>query len=148
MPIYEFVENMLTELPVTQFSTAGIRERYDLQRVLRDQIELISPDTLIIAEEFADWGDSRRRIDLLGIDKQANLVVIELKRSDDGGYMELQAIRYAAMVSSMTFDKAVEVFSRYLELRGRTVDASQTLLEFLDWSEPNEQAFAPDVRLV
>ena len=148
MPIYEFVNSKLAELPVTQFSTAGIRERSDLQRALRDQIELISPDTLVIAEEFGDWDDSKRRIDLLGIDKQANLVVIELKRSEDGGHMELQAIRYAAMISSMTFEKAVEVFSRYLAERGRTEDPAQTLLDFLGWVEPDEQAFAQDVCLV
>jgi hypothetical protein len=148
MPIYEFVDSKLAELPVTQFSTAGIRERSDLQRALRDQIELISPDTLVIAEEFGDWDDSKRRIDLLGIDKQANLVVIELKRSEDGGYMELQAIRYAAMISTMTFEKAVDVFSRYLSERGRTEDAEQTLLDFLGWIEPDKEAFAQDVRLV
>jgi hypothetical protein len=39
-------------------------------------------------------------------DKQAWLVVIELKRTLDGGHMELQAIRYASMVSAMTFERA------------------------------------------
>lgn len=62
--------------------------------------------------------------------------------------MELQAIRYAGMISSMTFEKAVEVFSRYLAERGRTEDAAQTLLDFLGWVEPDEQVFAQDVRLV
>ena len=33
--------------------------------------------------------------------------MIELKRTDDGGHMDLQAIRYAAMVSSMTFAQAI-----------------------------------------
>jgi hypothetical protein len=148
MPIYEFVNSQFAELPITQFSSVGIRERSDLQRALRDQIGLISPDTLVIAEEFGDWDESRRRIDLLGVDKQANLVVIELKRSDDGGYMDLQALRYAAMISSMTFEKAAEVYSRYLTERGRNEDASQGLLDFLGWSEADEKAFAPDVRLV
>jgi len=45
-------------------------------------------------------------------------VVIELKRTEDGGHMELQAIRYAAMVSAMTFDGAVEIYGRYLRERG------------------------------
>ena len=61
---------------------------------------------LIVSEEFGGWEDSRRRIDLLGLDRQANLVVIELKRSENGGHMELQALRYAAMISKMTFEAA------------------------------------------
>ena len=88
-----------------------MRERQDLQRLLRSQIEIVSPDTLIISEEFSQWEDSNRRIDLLGIDKNANLVVIELKRTEDGGHMELQSIRYAAMISAMTFERAVEVYA-------------------------------------
>ena len=75
--------------------------------MLKAQIDEIVPDTLVVAEEFGDWEDSRRRIDLLGIDKNANLVVIELKRTQDGGHMELQALRYAAMISALSFDKLV-----------------------------------------
>lgn len=148
MPIYELTGERLVELPVTSFSAFGIRERYDLQRLLRDQIELIAPDTLIISEEFADWSDSRRRIDLLGIDKQANIVVVELKRSEDGAHMELQAIRYAAMVSAMTFEKAAEIFGRYLRERNRKEDATQSLLDFLGWGSADEGAFGEDVRIV
>jgi len=35
-----------------------------------------------------------------------------LKRTEDGGHLELQAIRYAAMVSTMTFDQAVSACDR------------------------------------
>ncbi len=92
MPIYEVTAEKLRKIEETSFSAAGVRERSDLQRLLKNQIEIISPETLIIAEEFGEWEDSRRRIDLLGIDKNASLVVIELKRTEDGGHMELQAI--------------------------------------------------------
>ncbi|MFG3689544.1 hypothetical protein [Micromonospora sp. NPDC047740] len=37
-------------------------------------------------------------------------MVIELKRTDDGGHMELQALRYAAMVSAMSFDEVAAAY--------------------------------------
>jgi len=114
MAIYEITADQIRKIPETTYSLAGLRERYDLQRLLRSQFDVISPDTLIIAEEFGEWEASHRRIDLLGIDKNPNLVIVELKRTEDGGHMELQAIRYAAMVSAMTFEQAVEVYANLL----------------------------------
>ena len=149
MPIYEFASEEIRPLHKTTFSQMQLQERRDLQRLLRANISVVAPDTLVIAEEFGDWDESRRRIDLLGIDRDANLVVIELKRTEDGGHMELQAIRYAAMVSTMTFDQAADVFSRYLAQIGKAdADARAELLEFLGWDEPDEDAFAQDVRIV
>ncbi len=149
MPIYEFASEEIRPLLKTTFSQMQLQERRDLQRLLRANISVVAPDTLVIAEEFGDWDESRRRIDLLGIDRNANLVVIELKRTEDGGHMELQAIRYAAMVSTMTFDQAADVFSRYLTQIGTSdTDARAKLLDFLGWDEPDDDAFAQDVRIV
>ncbi len=116
--------------------------------MLKKQIEIIDPDVLIIAEEFGEFEDSKRRIDLLGIDRNANLVVIELKRTEDGGHMELQALRYAAMVSTMTFEQATKNYSAYLEENDIQKDAEQEILKFLEWEDPNEDLFAQDVRII
>jgi hypothetical protein len=148
MPIFRLTKDTIQLLPETSFPQHGIKERGDLQRLLRANIGVVAPDVLVIAEEFAEWEDSKRRIDLLGLDRAANLVVIELKRGDDGGHMELQAIRYAAMVSKMTFEHAVDVFRSFLDRLGDKRDARGTLLEFLDWDEPHEDRFAQDVRIV
>jgi len=149
MPIYEFAANSINRLPETTFGSAGLHERRDLQRLLCKHIEVLAEDTLLIDEEFGDWEDSRRRIDLLAIDKNGNLVVIELKRTEDGGHMELQAIRYASMVSTMTFDQAVDVYARYLKKIGKDdQDARGTILDFLGWDEPDEDHFAQDVRII
>lgn len=149
MPIYEFAQEEIRPLIQTTFSQMQLQERRDLQRLLRANISVIAPDTLVIAEEFGDWDESRRRIDLLGIDRDANLVVVELKRTEDGGHMELQAIRYAAMVSTMTFEQAADAFARYQEqIGGSDTDARAEILDFLGWDEPDEDAFAQDVRIV
>jgi len=148
MPIFILKDKKISEVKRTQFEAEGIQERTDLQFALRDYIDAISPDTLIIAEEFSDWTEGNRRIDLLGIDKNANLVVIELKRDQTGVHMELQALRYAAMVSTMTFEKAAKAFQDYLDKRKIDKNAEEELLEFLGWSDPLDEQFAVDVQIV
>lgn len=149
MPIYEFGPVGISRIEETTFNLVGLHERRDLQRLLREHVDVIAPETLIISEEFGNWEDSRRRIDLLGIDKAANLVVIELKRTEDGGHMDLQSIRYASMVSTMTFDQATEAFGRYLkQLTKEDQDPRATILDFLGWDQPDDDQFAQDVRIV
>src|SRR5436309_2775596 len=148
MALYEITSENLKAITPTTFDQAGLRERADLQRLLRKQIDVILPNTLVIAEEFGEWDESKRRIDLLGLDENANLVVIELKRTEDGGHMELQAIRYAAMVSKMKFEKAVDIYQDYLSKGGSDTDARAAILEFLEWEEPKEGSFAQNVRIV
>lgn len=148
MAIYRIDNNKIVTIERTTFAQQGLRERNNLQALLKSQIDVISPNTLIVAEEFGEWEDSRRRIDLLGIDKGGNLVVIELKRTEDGGHMELQAIRYAAMISTLTFDKLVTIYAQYLKDNNINKDATDSLLEFLDWNEPDEEQFGQEVKIV
>jgi len=148
MAVYLICSDKIEQLPETSFPARGITERGDLQRLLRANISVVAPDVLVISEEFGDWDESRRRIDLLGVDKNGNLVVIELKRDDEGAHMELQAIRYAAMVSGMTFAQAVVVFQKYLDKQTAGQDAQGQLLDFLGWDEPREDDFARDIRIV
>ncbi len=149
MPLYEMTPEKFRPLSQASFADLRVRERDDLQRLLRSQIEVLSEDLYVLSEEFGDWEDSRRRIDLLAIDRQANLVVIELKRTNDGGHMELQAIRYASMVSAMTFEKAENIHGEFLARMGDSAEnARSRMLSFLGWDEPDEENFAPDVRII
>lgn len=148
MAIYELKEDCIEALRATSFRDEGVNERQDLQRLLRNEIHVVDPNVMVLAEEFGRWDDSRRRIDLLALDRDARLVVIELKRTEDGGYMELQALRYAAMVSRMTFEQAVDAHARWLEANAREQEAERAILDFLGWSEPDEERFGQDVRIV
>ena len=148
MAIYSFENNTFTKVSETNFNNEGILERQHIQVALKSHIEVIAPDCLVISEEFSDWSDSQRRIDLLAIDKNANLVVIEIKRTETGEHMELQAIRYAAMVSTLTFSKAAHILQKHLKANGSDQEAGPVLLEFLRWDEPKEDDFALDVRVI
>jgi len=148
MAIFKILDDELQSVSPTTFAQENIRERDDLQRLLKKKIEIISPNTLVISEEFGEWDESKQRIDLLGIDRDANIVVIELKRTEDGGHMELQAIRYASMVSVLTFERAVDIFKNYIEMNNLDYTARDKLLSFLEWDEPDQEKFAQEARIV
>ncbi len=149
MPLFEITPDQLRPLSQASLAEMKVRERDDLQRLLRTQIDVLGEDLYVVAEEFGDWEDSRRRIDLLAVDSEANFVVIELKRTADGGHMDLQAIRYASMVSTMTSERAAEVHADFLARIGENgAEARDRLLAFLGWDEADEEAFAPDVRII
>jgi hypothetical protein len=149
MALYELTTERLQPISKSSFADLGVGERTDLQRMLRLQPQVLGEDLYILAEEFGDWEDSQRRIDLLAIDREANLVVIELKRTNDGGHADLQALRYAAMVSTMTFDQAVEAHRHYRAGRnGADSDAQEDILESLDWEHADDGEFGQDVRIL
>jgi hypothetical protein len=116
MPFYKIEDNnKISEIKPRSFIELGMGERTFLQPIIRDNFSDLFPDLFVISEEFSNWQESLRRVDLLAIDKEANLVVVELKRIEDGGHMELQAIRYAAMLSMMTFADVVAAYEKMLE---------------------------------
>ncbi len=133
MPLYKFNNENFVEIDTTTFIGEKILERKHLQTALKININVVAPDCMVIAEEFSEWSKSQRRIDLLAIDKTANIVVIELKRNDTGEHMELQAIRYASMVSTLTYKRAVEIYQNYINKNDFNVNAEDRLLEFLEW---------------
>ena len=117
MAIYRVVGDNIQPVGKTTFQTEHILERQGLQKMFRESIEILVPNAMVLAEEFGDWEDSLRRIDLLCLDRDARLIVVELKRTEDGGHMELQAVRYAAMVSHMTFAAAVRAHIAFLKTK-------------------------------
>jgi hypothetical protein len=150
VPLYEMSDAGLERQPVSTFKALGLYERADLQARLRDDISPLGDDLLVVGEEFGEWEDARRRIDLLALDKQGRLVVIELKRTDDGGHMELQAIRYAAMVSSMSFNEVATAYEKHCAKHraNENVDSRADLVEFLGTPAGDEPVISTTVRIV
>lgn len=130
MPLYRYTADGIEPVARTTLAAAQIRERQDLQRLLRRRIEILGDDLLVVAEEYGSFEDSRRRVDLLALDRSGTLVVIELKRTEDGGHMDLQALRYAAMVSTMTLEHLVDTYAEHNNVD--TQDAARVIAEWVD----------------
>ena len=148
MPLYRMQDDAITDVSETTLAHQKVLERADLQRLLAARIDLLVPDGMVLTDEFGAWEDSLRRIDLLCVDKGGGLVVVELKRGTTGSHMELQALRYAAMVSTLTFEQAVEAHGKYLSRLGDDSDAREKLSDFLDCEGEIEERFAHEVRIV
>ncbi len=148
MSIFTVNNDALIALEKTTFSEQGVKERQNLQQWIKKNISILGEDLLVIAEEFSQW-DSSKRLDLLAVDRIGNLVIIELKRDENGAYAELQALRYAAMVSTMRFSQAVEAFADYLQRNGFDQSCARaTLLEFINSEDEEPENFAGDTRII
>lgn len=148
MAIYHFQDTKFDIVKKTTFSEEGLLERQNIQSALKKNIEIIAPDCLVISEEFSEWSEGQRRIDLLAIDQDANIVVIELKRNETGEHMELQALRYASMVSTLTYTRAIEIYQKYLDIEKIEGDAETLLLEFLKEKDSIEDDFALETKII
>jgi hypothetical protein len=148
--LFDMTDGSLAAVPLTTFAAEGVLKRTHLQRALRDHIEVLGDGLLVVAEEFGDFQDSRRRIDLLCVDHAGRLVVVELKRTDDGGHMELQALRYAAMVSAMTFEQLADIYQRHLDASApeEPQDARGALADWLEDAGGEASVISREVRIV
>lgn len=117
-------------LPRTSFSQQGLGEVKHLQKWVLNNPEVLDEELLVVTREYDGFDRSNRRLDILALDKSGKLVVVELKLDTNGHFADLQAINYAAMVSTLTMDDVVRLLARY---RGSTVgEATAMVVDFLD----------------
>lgn len=123
------IENKkLIKLSSTKFSTLQLKERYDVEEWIEKTPEILGEKLLIIYKELLL--PSRIRLDLLAIDKKANLVVIELKRDDSGIDVEWQAIKYTSYCSNFLQEDIFKYYAEYL--RSDEDEAQLKIEEFID----------------
>lgn len=150
MTLYEIADTHLIRREPTSFANLERHDGADLRRLLREDVTVLGDDLLLIAEEYGEWEDPRGRVDLLAIDTSGHLVVVDIKRSGDEGHTELQALRYAAMVSSMGFDEVLTAFGAHCERYGAEgTDPRAELESFLDADGPGDSpVISSNVRIV
>jgi hypothetical protein len=131
-------------------SQLQLRERYDLQEWVLQTPRILGEDLLIITSEFSGFDRTAERLDVLALDKRGVLTVVELKRSSVGTAAELQALRYAAYCSTMSFNDLRELLSAYESRRSQlefsTADAEQRIRSFVN--EPDFIAVTDKPRII
>ena len=98
---------------------AGLRERQHLQEWVIAHPQVLGEDVKIVTAEFGRWTDNsgaleRDRLDLLALDSTGQLVVVELKRDKAPDTVDMQALKYAALVSRFTRDHLAQAHAQFL----------------------------------
>ncbi|WP_457096836.1 hypothetical protein [Lysobacter sp. P5_B9] len=140
-----------TKVSANSFVGLSIWERTHIEEWVRSNPEILGEDLLVVSIEFDRFSASSDRLDLLAVDRQGNLVVVELKRDSAAGYADLQAIRYAAMVSSMTLDKLVPHYVAYKrKYENESISdlaAKEQIIEFVESDSFSELSTKPRIIL-
>lgn len=121
-------DKQISKLAPKTFIELGLLERFDIQEWIAGSPEILGEDLLVVAKEHEL--PSRIRIDLLAVDRNANLVVIELKRDESGSAVEWQAIKYASYCSNITTEELFAFYAQYLQ--SDTEEAQSRIEEFID----------------
>ena len=133
MYLIDKTRNRISKIEDRTFSELGFRERENLQEWLANFPEALcekGEEILIIQKEFSDFDETNERLDLLGIDKDGNLVIIENKLDDTGKDVTWQAIKYASYCSTLTKEQIVKIYQDFLYKKGVTETAENELRKF------------------
>ena len=102
------------QLDTPSLAAAAVSERYDLQEYISNSPEAffgaLGQDLFLLGKEVSLSAAVPDRLDLLAVDRQGRLVVTELKRGSHK-LQHLQAISYAAMISSWSPDDILGMLS-------------------------------------
>jgi hypothetical protein len=128
-------ENRITKIEEKSFSELGFSERKHLQAWLAKNPKSLcsdeqNDDIIIIQEEFDGFNDTKERLDLLGIDKQGNLVIIENKLDDTGRDVTWQVLKYASYCSTLSKEQIKRIYQEYLDKQGNGEIAEEILKDF------------------
>ncbi|WP_369132028.1 DUF5655 domain-containing protein [Modestobacter sp. I12A-02662] len=125
---------------------AGLRERQHLQEWVIAHPEVLGPSVKIVSFEFGQWigytGEKEKdRLDVLALDADGRLIVVELKRDKAPDTVEMQALKYAALVSRFTRDTLDAVHAQFLSKRtGTPVSVEQAAAELDSWATITEES--------
>jgi len=104
------------EVEPTTFSSEGFFETSDIHGWLVSNPSLFGEDLIIVGREHVGVRGSGRRPDILAIDREGNLVVIEVKRDEATIDTHWQAAVYAAFYWPRSGNDIVHLYIDYAEI--------------------------------
>ncbi len=144
MRVFRIENNSLTSYKEEDFKIDNT------EKILEDWIENTSnaifdnEEVFIIGRQVTT--NLGKAIDLLGLDKRGNTVVIEIKREKTPRETVAQILEYASFVEDLTYDQLEEITSKYLGEEG--LDLTEKHRKTFELLDKEAVAFNKEQRLV
>lgn len=137
-----------TATPATpiSLSDAGLKEREDLQEWVIAHPQMLGDGVKIVSFEFGKWTGvggalEKDRLDVLGLDTDGHLVVVELKRDKAPNTVDMQALKYVALVSRFTRDDLDKLYAQYRNTyKKESLSVEEAAAELDEWATITEES--------
>jgi hypothetical protein len=110
----------ITDKGFVVLDRGSVEREKKLHDWLEEDISLISDDLLVIGREVQT--DFNKSIDLLCLNRDGDVVIIELKRDRAPRDVLAQILEYASWVDDLPSDKILEVANEYLQKKGTDLE--------------------------
>lgn len=98
---------------LSRLEVKSLDQEERLEEFLDKDIAIASPNWMVIGRQvYTDYG---KYIDLLAIDKDGNLIVLELKKNKTPREVVAQLLDYASWVKDLADDEIASIFDNYIK---------------------------------
>lgn len=92
---------------VVEYAKKAVEKESDIEDFLEKHIEVLDPGTIVIGRQVQ--ADGRNTIDLMGVDREGNAVIIELKRGKPTRNVISQVLGYAEWAEMAGYDELNDI---------------------------------------
>jgi hypothetical protein len=113
---------------------ASLLREEDLEREIVHYPALLGEELLMLGSQLAEFAEDRDRLDVLMLDRDGELVLVELKASENFRVTDLQALAYAGVYASTSTEHLARTLQKTLErTEGRDVDLDEAVQQIVEW---------------
>jgi hypothetical protein len=94
---------------------SGRMDELTLEKHIVDDPELMGEPLFVLGRQLAEFEEDKDRLDILAVDKDGEIVVIELKVTEDFRVTDLQALAYAGAYADLDIEDLAETRRRYMK---------------------------------
>lgn len=129
--------------PLEPVPFSGRVDELTLEKWIAESPDLVGEPLLLLGRQLADFQEDQDRLDILAIDTDGEIVLIELKVSENFRVTDLQALAYAGAYATQATNQLAETLRWYLSrsdatnggsapVTVSTENARQVIVDFLE----------------